>query len=240
MIKVNLLEGAADTRASNRATKAAAKTTQQVLLIAGALVTLLVAVGVDYYVSMAMLDKAEKDLAEQKVIAEELKRNREQLDALQKQIKSVEERIKIIDDLQKTQLGPSALLALVNSKMPPNGVRLSSITQTRDALTIRGVADNQEVVSEFARGLELGSNGLFQSVGLEVSRKEEQQTDPEDETIKKLVVVFDFAINTKYTPTLVGAPPADAAAQPGGAQGASSKPTATVGQAAAGPHMPVN
>jgi Tfp pilus assembly protein PilN len=237
MIKVNLLEGAADTRAQTRATKAAAKTTQQVLLIAGALVTLLVAVGVDYYVSRAMLDKAERDLAEQKLIAEELKRNREQLDALQKQIKSVEERIKIIDDLQKTQLGPSALLALVNSKMPTNGVRLASITQTRDDLTITGVADTQEVVSEFARGLELGSNGLFQSIGLEVSRKEEQQTDPEDETIKKLVVVYDFSINTKYTPTLVGMPPATDPAQPGGAA-APSKPTATVGQAAAGPHMP--
>jgi Tfp pilus assembly protein PilN len=239
MIKVNLLEGAADTRASTRATKAAAKTTQQVLLIAGALVTLLVAVGVDYYVSKAMLDKAERDLAEQKTIAEELKRNREQLDALQKQIKSVEERIKIIDDLQKTQLGPSALLALVNSKMPGTGVRLQSIIQTRDDLTIKGVADTQEVVSEFARGLELGSNGLFQSVGLEVSRKEEQQSDPADETIKKLVVVYEFSINTKYTPTLVGMPPAgDPAAQPGGA-GAPAKPVSTVGQAAAGPQMPV-
>ena len=238
MIKVNLLEGAADTRASNRATKAAAKTTQQVLLIAGALVTLLVAVGGDYYVSKAMLDKAERDLAEQKTIAEELKRNREQLDALQKQIKSVEERIKIIDDLQKTQKGPSALLALVNSKMPGTGIRLEEIAQTRDDLTIRDLADTQEVVSEFARNLELGSNGLFQSVGLDVERIEEQQPDPEDEAIKKLVVIFKFTISTKYTPTLVGASPqGDQAGQPG--TGAPAKPVSTVGQAAAGPHMPV-
>ena len=215
MIKVNLLEGAADTRAATRATKAAAKTTQQVLLIAGALVTLLVAIAVDYYVSKAMLEKAERDLAEQKTIAEELKKNREQLDALQKQIKSVEERIKIIDDLQKTQKGPSALLNLVNSKMPSQGIRLEEIVQAKDALTIRGVADNQEVVSDFARGLELGSNGLFQSVGLAVQRQEEQQPDPEDEAAKRLVVVYRFTINTKYTPTLVGGPPEGAEGQAG-------------------------
>ena len=82
MIKVNLLEGAADTRAATRATKAAAKTTQQLLLIVGALVALLVAVGVDFVVSKTMQDNARKDLEEQQAISAELKKNREQLDGL--------------------------------------------------------------------------------------------------------------------------------------------------------------
>jgi len=207
MIKVNLLEGAADTRAATRATKAAAKTTQQVLLIAGALVALLVAIGVDYYVSKAQLDKATKDLNEQQVIAAELKQNREQLDGLQKQIKAVEERIKIIDDLQKTQLGPSAMLSLINSKMPGGtGMRLDRIAQNKTQLTIEGVAEDPNVVSDFAKGLELGSNGLFQSVGLNVTRVDEQVPDPEDEKVKHLETHYKFVISTQYTPTQVGQP----------------------------------
>jgi len=215
MIKVNLLEGAADTRAATRATKAAAKTTQQVLLVAGALVALLVAIGVDYYVSKAMLDKATKDLDEQQVIAAELKQNREQLDGLQKQIKAVEERIKIIDDLQKTQLGPVAMLSLINSKMPGPGMKLNRIAQAKDQLTIEGVAEDPNVVSEFAKGLELGANGLFQSVGLNVTRVDEQVPDPNDETVKHLETHYKFVISTQYTPTQVGQPAQQNGQQPG-------------------------
>jgi Tfp pilus assembly protein PilN len=205
MIKVNLLEGAADTRAATRATKAAAKTTQQVLLVAGALLALLVALGVDYYVSKAQLDEADAELRKQQALAEELKQNREQKERLEKQIKAVEERIKIIDDLQKNQAGPSAMIDLINSKMPSTGnLRLERIAQNRDNVTIEGVADDPNIVSEFARGLELGSNGLFSNIGLTVTRIDEQVPDPEDETVTKLVTSFKFAITTKYTPTQVG------------------------------------
>jgi Tfp pilus assembly protein PilN len=230
MIKVNLLEGAADTRAATRATKAATKTTKQVLLIAGALVALLVALGVDYFVASARLKRADRELAAQQEAAADLKKNKEQLETLQKQIKSVEERIKIIDDLQKTQKGPSAMLNLINSKMPANGLLLERIAQVKEQLTIDGVADDPNVVSEFARGLELGSNGLFQSVGLNVSRNDETVPDAEDPSVKTIVTKYKFTITTRYTPTLVGQPqqPQQGAAAPGGA------PAATPAAAPAG------
>lgn len=226
MIKVNLLEGAADTRAATRATKAAAKTTQQVLLLAGALLALLIALGVDFFISNAALTKAQDELAEQQRQAAELKKNREQKDALEKQIKSVEERIKIIDDLQKTQQGPSRLLNLINAKMPSSGnVRLEAIKQSKDTLTIDGIADNPDPVSEFAKGLELGSDGLFQSVGLSVTRQDEKIQNPEDGT-ERIVTTYKFTITTRYTPTLVGqAPqPAPGQADPGAAPAAAPIP----------------
>ena len=214
MIKVNLLEGAADTRAATRATKAAAKTTQQVLLIAGALVALLIALGVDYYVAKAQVDDATTELKRQQALAEELKRNREQKELLERQIKAVEERIKIIDDLQKNQKGPSTMLDLINSKIPATGnLQLERIGQSRDNVTITGKADDANIVSDFSRGLELGSNGLFSNVGLSVSRVDEMIPDPEDETAKKLVTSYRFTVSAKYTPTEVGKPPADQQAQ---------------------------
>ena len=217
MIKVNLLEGAADTRAATRATKAAAKTTQQVLLLAGALLALLIALGVDFFVSNAQLTKATDELAEQQRQAAELKKNREQKDALEKQIKSVEERIKIIDDLQKTQQGPSRLLNLINAKMPSSGnVRLEAIKQSKDTLIIEGIADNPDPVSEFAKGLELGSDGLFQSVGLSVTRQDEKLPDPEGGP-ERIVTTYKFTISTRYTPTLVGQAPETADGQPAAA-----------------------
>jgi Tfp pilus assembly protein PilN len=205
MIKVNLLEGAADTRAATRATKAAAKTTQQVLLIAGALVALLLALGVDYYVSKAQLDAATSELKRQQALAEELKQNRAQKEQLEKQIKAVEERIKIIDDLQKNQKGPSSMLDVINSKMPGEGIRLDRINQRKDSVTVEGVADDPNIVSDFGRGLELGSNGLFSNIGLNVNRTDEMVVDPEDETAKKLVTSYKFTISMKYSPTEVGA-----------------------------------
>lgn len=215
MIKVNLLEGAADTRAATRATKAAAKTTQQLLMIAGGLVTLLIAIGADYFIAKAKLQQAEEDLAREQAAAAELKKNKEQKEALEKQIKSVQDRIKIIDDLQKTQQGPSALLDLINAKMPPaNVLKLSRISQSKDDLVVEGVADNPDVVSEFGRGLELGSNNLFQKIALNVDRVEEDAPpDPDEPDVKKKVVKYKFTISTKYTPTLVGKP-ADPAATP--------------------------
>lgn len=207
MIKVNLLEGAADTRAATRATKAAAKTTQQVLLIAGALVALLVALGVDYYVSTAQYNEAQTELQRQQALAEELKQNREQKDRLEKQIKMVEERIKVIDDLQKNQKGPSAMLDLINSKMPSTGnLRLERIAQNKDTVTIEGVADDPNIVSDFSRGLELSSNGLFSNIALNVNRIDEQVPDPEDESVKKLVTSYKFTVTAKYAPTEVGKP----------------------------------
>jgi Tfp pilus assembly protein PilN len=229
MIKVNLLEGAADTRAATRATKAAAKTTQQFLLIAGAVVALLVALSVDYYVSKEKLDKAEKDLAEQQAASVELAKNREQKEALEKQIKNVQERIKVIDDLQKTQQGPSAMLSLINSKMPPpSSVRLDKISQVGQTVTIQGVADNADIVSEFSKGLELGSNNLFQNVSLNVERHDEEQTDPEDETLKRIVTTYNFTISAKYAPTEVGQP----AAQPGAAGAPAGAPAPAAAPAA--------
>ncbi len=228
MIKVNLLEGAADTRAATRATKAATKTTKQVLLIAGALVALLIALGVDFFVAQARLNRADKELAAQQAASADLKKNKEQLETLQKQIKSVEERIKIIDDLQKTQKGPSAMLSLINSKMPTGGLQLERIAQVKEQLTIDGVADDPNVVSEFARGLELGSNGLFQSVGLNVTRSDEQVPDPEDSSVKTLVTKYKFTITTRYTPTLVGQPqqPQAGAAPAAGAPAPAPAPAA--------------
>jgi Tfp pilus assembly protein PilN len=230
MIRVNLLEGAADTRAATRATKAAAKTTQQLLMVVGALLLLLAALAGDYWVTSAKLANATEELDEQKRIAEELKLNRERKTVLEKQIRAVKERIKIIDDLQKTQRGPSAMLQLVNSRMPPgNQITLDSISQKGDDLTIQGTARDETVVSDFSRGLELNSGGLFQSVNFQTERVERQvpvdPNDPENVEMRN-EVVFNFTLRTKYTPTQVGQPAegADGAAGAPGSPAAATPP----------------
>jgi Tfp pilus assembly protein PilN len=206
MIKVNLLEGAADTRAQQRATKAAAKTTQQLIMVAGAFVLLLVSLASDYLYSSNRLDDANRQLDEQQRIATELKANREKKDLLEKQIKGLKDRIKIIDDLSKTQKGPSAMLTLINERLPANTVILERIGQTGDSISIVGTAKGADVVSEFARNLELNSNGLFQNMTLSTSRREvEVPNDTSDPSAGSHVeVVFDFTMSGNYRPTEVG------------------------------------
>jgi Tfp pilus assembly protein PilN len=206
MIKVNLLEGAADTRAQQRATKAAAKTTQQLIMVAGAFVLLLVSLASDYLYSSNRLDDANRQLDEQQRIATELKANREKKELLERQIKGLKDRIKIIDDLSKTQKGPSAMLTLINERLPANTVILERIGQTGDSISIVGTAKGADVVSEFARALELNSNGLFQNMTLSTNRREvEVPNDTSDPSAgAHTEVVFDFSISGNYRPTEVG------------------------------------
>jgi Tfp pilus assembly protein PilN len=208
MIKVNLLEGAADTRAQQRATKAAAKTTQQLVMVAGAFLLLLVALASDYLYSSNRLEDANRQLDEQQRIATELKANREKKEILEKQIKGLQDRIKIIDDLSKTQKGPSAMLTLINERLPSASVILERIGQTGDRITIVGTAKGADVVSEFARALELNSNGLFRNLTLSTNRREvEVPNDTSDPSAgTHIEVVFDFTLAGDYRPTDVGKP----------------------------------
>jgi Tfp pilus assembly protein PilN len=211
MIRVNLLEGAADTRAATRATRAVAKTTQQLLMVVSAVLLLLVALGVDYMLSNEKLAEANRQLAEQQQIAAQLKQDRERKVQLENQIATVKNRIKIIEDLEKQQKGPSAMLNLINQHMPPReDMVLEGIDQKADNLTIKGTARTEEVVSQFARGLELGSAGLFQSLSVNTVRVEQDvpvdPNDPENKETRK-EVVYNFTLSTKYTPTQVGPPP---------------------------------
>jgi Tfp pilus assembly protein PilN len=217
MIRVNLLEGAADTRAQQRATKAAAKTTQQLIMVAGALVLLLVLLASDYVFSSNRLEDANRQLKEQQAIAEQLKADKEKKDLLEKQIKNLQERIKVIDDLSKQQQGPSSMLSLINERLPRDTVILDSISQGGDNVSIVGTAKSEEVVSEFARALELNSNGLFHDVAFTTSRKEfEAPNDPTDPSAGTHIEVnFNFSISMKYTPTQVGKPAEGQPAAPG-------------------------
>lgn len=225
MIRVNLLEGAADTRAATRATRAVAKTTQQLLMVVGAVLLLLAALAVDYMVSTEKLAAANRELAEQQRIAAELKEDRERKEQLEKQINTVKNRIRIIEDLEKTQKGPSRMLNLINRVMPPReNIVLDEIVQKGDSLTIRGTARTEAVVTDFAKGLELGSEGLFQSLAVQTSQLTQTvPVDPSDpqNTETRQEIVYNFTLSTKYTPTAVGQPvqQSGAATQPPPADG---------------------
>lgn len=209
MIRVNLLEGAADTRAQVRATKAAAKTTQQLIMAAGALLLLLTLIGVDYFVSSNALAEADRELAEQQRIAAQLKSDREKLELLQRQIKSLQDRIKIIDDLQKQQQGPSTLLNLINERLPQDGsIILERVTVSGNSFGLTGTAKSESVVSEFARSLELGANGLFSGLTFSTNRRDivvaDDPTNPAAGQHQESV--FDFTLSANYTPTQVNKP----------------------------------
>lgn len=207
MIRVNLLEGAADTRAQVRATKAAAKTTQQLIMVGGALLLLLAVVAVDYWISNSRLEDANAQLAHEQQVAAQLKSDREKLEALQAQIKSLQERIKVIDDLSKQQTGPSQLLNLINERLPRNGdIVLERVTVSGNSLGLSGTAKSEQVVSDFARSLELGANGLFSGVAFNTARRE--VSVPDDPTNpaagSHIEALFDFNISATYTPTQAG------------------------------------
>ncbi|MDQ3800584.1 MAG: PilN domain-containing protein [Acidobacteriota bacterium] len=210
MIKINLLESVTDKQASAvvAVEKKVASPTSRLLLMAAVVTVLTIAVIAWDVVSSQMAKaEAERQLEEQKKIAQELEAvMREQKD-LEQKINNIEARIDAIKKLRASQSGPSAVLEAVRERIGMvQGLYLESIEQKGDQLTIKGNSPDEAAVTQFGRSLEF-SSGLFTNLNIETQRKEVQSTQVSAPAgvgvggadVPKLETV-NFTIRTSYSP----------------------------------------
>lgn len=212
MIRINLL-GRARPKAARKAVPLEA-TLQIVFLLA----SLIVGFGL-LYVHYWQMDKEDRGvlahIAAQNREKARLELLKQQVDNFEKQKVVLQQRISIIEQLQRNRTGGQELLdAIANTVSRTDTLWLSSVDRKGDALTINGSAGSINAVANFIT--QLKRSGYFQQVEIKESHQDEAN---------KAVQIFLFSLTTQFAlpgsgssapaaATAAGAAPAGAAPVP--------------------------
>ena len=208
MIRINLLG-----RARPKATRTAVpiEATLQYALLAIALVVSLGAL----YGHYLLLDKSNttivahiQQLTGEKARLEQLK---QQVDNFEKQKNVLQQRINVIEQLQRNRTGGQELLeAIANTVSRTDTLWLTSVDRKGDSLSINGEAGSINAVANYIT--QLKRSGYFQTVEIKESHQDDNS---------KTVQLFIFSLTAQFgLPQSAGVTPAAAApgasAAPGG------------------------
>ncbi len=185
MIRINLL-GRIRPKAARKAVPLEA-TLQLVFLVA----SLVVGFGL-LYIHYWQMDKEDRALVVhiQKQTAEKarLEQLKQQVDNFTKQKVVLQQRISIIEQLQRNRTGGQELLdAIANTVSRTDTLWLSSVDRKGDALTINGSAGSINAVANFIT--QLKRSGYFQQVEIRESHQDESN---------KAVQIFVFSLTTQF------------------------------------------
>lgn len=208
MIKINLLESVTD-RPQGVALvedKVASPRMQTLLLALTVFGLMVVAIGYDYVSSNMAFTAAQKDLATQQNLNQQMLATQKELADLENKSKEVQARIDAIKKLRESQQGPSAVLQEIKARFDAvPGLYLTAIENKEGEITIRGESPNEYSVTKFGQSLEF-SNGLFSNLNIETAREAAKTTQtaatpqtatPNDLNIAKPEVVT-FTVKAKF------------------------------------------
>jgi Tfp pilus assembly protein PilN len=210
MIRINLL---GRTRPKATRTTVPLEATLQYVLLAIALVVSLGAL----YGHYLLLDRENTKVAAhiQKQMGEKarLEQMKQQVDNFEKQKAVLQQRIGVIEGLQRNRTGGQELLeAIANTVSRTDTLWLTSVERKGDALTINGSAGSLNAVANYIT--QLKRSGYFQTVEIKESHQDGSN---------KAVQIFVFSLTAQFgLPQPVGTAPAAA----GNAAPAASTPPA--------------
>lgn len=194
MIRINLL-GRVRPKAT-RTTVPIEATLQYVLLA----IALVVSIGI-LYGHYLLMDREDKQVLThiQKQMGEKarLEQLKQQVDNFEKQKAVLQQRINVIEQLQRNRTGGQELLeALANTVSRTDTLWLNSVDRKGDALTISGSAGSLNAVANYIT--QLKRSGYFQQVEI----KESHQDDA-----NKAVEIFNFVLTAQFgLPSTEGSP----------------------------------
>jgi type IV pilus assembly protein PilN len=202
MIRINLL-GRIRPKAARKAVPLEA--TLQLIFLVAALAVGFGLLYIDYW----QMDKKDRVVLVhiQKQTAEKarLEQLKQQVDNFEKQKAVLQQRISIIEQLQRNRTGGQELLdAIANTVSRTDTLWLSSVDRKGDALTINGSAGSINAVANFIT--QLKRSGYFQQVEIRESHQDEGN---------KAVQIFLFSLSTQFAlpgSTSSGSAPASAPA----------------------------
>jgi Tfp pilus assembly protein PilN len=173
MIKINLLESVTD-RPQGVALvedKVASPRMQTLLLALTVFGLMVLAMGYDYVSSNMAYTAAQKELANQQRLNQQMLATQKELADLENKSKEVQARIDAIKKLRESQQGPSAVLQEIKARFDAvPGLYLTAIENKEGEITIKGESPNEYSVTKFGQSLEF-SNGLFSNLNIETQRE---------------------------------------------------------------------
>lgn len=202
MIRINLL-GQARPKAAKQAVPLEA--TLQVILFIAAVAVAGVILTVVYFSQKRDLDAANKRIAGLRAEKASLQQIKQDVDRFENEKSVLQQRIDVIETLQKNRSGAQDLLQMVaNTVVRVDSLWLTSMNRSSDSLEIKGEAGSINAVANFIT--ELKRSGYFDKI--EIKSAKEDDVQPGVET-------YGFEMTVAIAAT--GAPGGQAKTQPAGA-----------------------
>jgi Tfp pilus assembly protein PilN len=173
MIKINLLESVTDRPQGVAAVedKVANPRAQTLLLALTVFGLLALSIGYEYVSTQRAFNEAQRDLAQQKRLQQQMLAYQKEQQELQKKTEEVQARIDAIKKLRESQQGPSAVLQEIKARFDAvPGLYLIAIENKDGEITIKGESPNEYSVTKFGQSLEF-SGGLFNNLNIETARE---------------------------------------------------------------------
>jgi type IV pilus assembly protein PilN len=217
MIRINLL---GRTRPKATRTTVPLEATLQFVLLAIALVVSLGALYGHYLLLNRENTRVMAHIQKQTAEKARLEQLKQQVDNFEKQKAVLQQRINVIEGLQRNRTGGQELLeAIANTVSRTDTLWLTSVERKGDALTINGAAGSINAVANYIS--QLRRSGYFQTVEI----KESHQDDS-----NKTVQIYLFSLSAQFgLPQSAGAAPTPAgtSAPAAGTPPAARKPGTT-------------
>ncbi|HTR47940.1 MAG TPA: PilN domain-containing protein [Verrucomicrobiae bacterium] len=203
MIRINLL-GQARPKAAKQAVPLEA--TLQIILFVAAVVVAGVILTVVYYSQKRDLDAANKRIAALRAEKASLEQIKQDVDRFEAQKSVLQQRIDVIETLQKNRSGAQDLLQMVaNTVVRVDSLWLTSMNRSADSLEIKGEAGSINAVANFIT--ELKRSGYFDKIEIKNAKEDDIQTGVE---------TYGFEMTVAIAPPSTGTA-AQAKTQPAGA-----------------------
>jgi Tfp pilus assembly protein PilN len=212
MIRINLL-GQARPKATKQAVPLEA--TVQILFLAIAVALAVVVIGVTYYQQNRELQDTNKKILALKAEKQSLQQIKQDVDRFQSEKGVLQQRIDVIETLQKNRSGAQELLTMVaNTVVRVDALWLTSLDRNGGSLTIEGEAGSIDAVANFLT--EMKRSGYFDQIELK---------DAKENDVVPSVQTYSFSM----TASVAGAGGGSASSQPA-SQSARPTPAPTLGR----------
>jgi Tfp pilus assembly protein PilN len=197
MIRINLL-GQARPKATKQAVPLEA--TVQILFLAIAVALAVVVIGVTYYQQNRELQDTNKKILALKAEKQSLQQIKQDVDRFQSEKGVLQQRIDVIETLQKNRSGAQELLTMVaNTVVRVDALWLTSLDRNGGSLTIEGEAGSIDAVANFLT--EMKRSGYFDQIELK---------DAKENDVVPSVQTYSFSM----TASVAGASGGSASSQP--------------------------
>jgi type IV pilus assembly protein PilN len=206
MIRINLL---GQTRPKAAKTAVPVEATVQVIFAVVAIGVALAVLGITYMQQRKELDQVNARIASLRAERASLQQIKQEVDRFESQKAVLQQRIDVIETLQKNRTGGQDLLQMVaNTVLHADSVWLTTLNRSGNSIDMQGEAASINAVANFIT--QLKRSGYFDNV--------EIKTAAEDDIVPS-VSTFGFSMTASISPQPTGPQPAGAQpkAQPTGA-----------------------
>jgi type IV pilus assembly protein PilN len=187
MIRINLL---GQTRPKAQKQVVPLEATLQLLLLGAAVAVAAVILCIVYYSQKRQLDETNQRIAALRAEEQSLQQVKQDVDRFESEKSVLQQRIDVIEDLQRNRTGAQDLLQMVaNTVVRVDALWLTSLDRKGNAIEIEGVAGSINAVANFIT--ELKRSGYFDQV--EIKSAKENDLIPSVET-------YGFSMSVNIAP----------------------------------------